>query len=147
MTKWIISTVVCAGLMAGCGGNVKRVSCNGLNWGNVGYESAQAGESIRQFDQFRDGCGEHLEKGALEAYMDGYSKGVAEHCTYQNGYDRGFTKKSMSKVCPEELRSEYERGYKMGKFDLTTRVENARSMGEGKGMSEDVEEMKDFKRN
>jgi hypothetical protein len=146
MTKWIISGVVCVGLLAGCGGNVKRVSCSGLNWSNAGYESAQVGESIRQFDRFRDGCGERLEAGAMQAYMDGYSKGIAEHCTYKNGYDLGYTRKSMSKACPEELRSEYERGYKFGKFDLRTRIENARNMEEGKGMSEDVEDMPIFKR-
>ncbi|MCR6652191.1 MAG: DUF2799 domain-containing protein [Cellvibrionaceae bacterium] len=146
MTKWIISAVVCAGLLAGCGGNVKRVSCSGLDWGKFGYETAQAGESVRQFDPYRDGCGDRLEAGAMQAYIDGYSKGMVEHCTHQNGYDRGYTKKPMNKSCPEELRSDYERGYKSGKFDLGVRVENARNMSEGKGMSEDVEEMPQFKK-
>ncbi len=145
MNKWILPGIVCAGLLAGCGGNVKRVSCNGLNWGNFGYETGIAGESVRTFDPYRDSCSDRLEAGALQAYLDGYSKGIAEYCTYKNGYNLGYTKKGMSKACPEELRAEYERGYKSGKFDLETRVENARNMGEGKGMSEDVEQMEQFK--
>mgnify|MGYP000887611048 FL=1 len=130
MNKWMLTGVVCAGLMTGCGGNVKRVSCSGLDWNKFGYETALAGESVRTFDQYRDGCGARLEEGAMQTYMDGYSKGIAEHCTYKNGYALGFTKKSMSKSCPTELLAEYERGFKSGRFDLGVKVDSLKKMGE-----------------
>lgn len=140
MKNWILAGVVCAGLLAGCGGNVKRVSCSGLNWGNYGYETGRAGESVREFDQYRDGCGDRLEAGAMQAYLDGYSKGITEYCTYKNGYDLGYTKKRMSKACPAELRSEYERGYKSGRFDLDVKIENMKRMGEQENQWQEEQE-------
>lgn len=132
-------------LLSGCGGNVKSVHCKGLNWSQQGYEAAQSGKSVREFDQFRNQCGERLEAGAMNAYVDGYTTGIREYCTYDNGYEQGYTKKVMGDFCPSELREAYEKGFRAGKFALQSRIENARNMGEGKGMSEDVEEMEIFK--
>jgi hypothetical protein len=139
MNKWMLTGVVCAGLMTGCGGNVKRLNCSGLDWGKLGYESAQTGESVRQFDQYRDSCGDRLEAGALQTYIDGYTKGIIEHCTYKNGYTLGFTKRSMSKACPAELRSEYERGYRSGRIDLDMQVRDMKRMSEDKEQWNNVE--------
>lgn len=141
-----IITGILIGSLAGCGGNVKNIQCSGVNWAAEGYETAVSGESVREFDQYRNSCGDRLEAGAKNAYVAGYGKGIAEYCTYDNGYAQGYSRKPLLEVCPAELRSEYERGHKFGKFALETRIENVRNMDEGKGMSEDVEEMKDFQR-
>ena len=127
-------------MLSGCGGNVKNVHCKGLNWSQQGYEAAQSGKSVREFDQFRNQCGERLEAGAMNAYVDGYGTGIREYCTYDNGYAQGFTKKTMSDFCPTELRQVYEKGYRAGKFALESRIENARKIGEEQGMSEHVQD-------
>ncbi len=127
--------------VAGCGGNVKNIQCSGVDWAAEGYKTAVAGESVREFDQYRNRCGDRLEADAMNAYVAGYGKGVAEFCTYDQGYAHGYARQSRRDTCPAELRAEYERGYKFGKFSLERRIESVKGMEEGHEMSENVEQM------
>mgnify|MGYP006171164879 CR=1 FL=1 len=130
--------------LGGCGGNVKNIQCSGVDWAAEGYQTAVAGESVREFDQYRNRCGDRLELGAMNAYVAGYGKGVAEVCTYDQGYAHGYARQSRRNTCPAELRSEYERGYKFGKFTVERRIESVKGLEEGNGMSENVEQMNDY---
>jgi len=110
------------GVLASCGGNVKNQQCTGVDWDQHGYETAKAGKSPRDFNRYRDGCGDKLEAGATDTYLDGYTRGLVEFCTYENGYARGFSNKSMDNACPVEMRSKYERGYKVGLLELKEKI-------------------------
>lgn len=105
-----------------CGGNVKNVQCSGMDWNEHGYKAAQSGKSPRDFNRYRDGCGDKLETGAVDAYLDGYTRGIVEFCTYENGYARGLSNKKMDNTCPVEMRSKYEQGYKLGLFELNEKI-------------------------
>src|SRR5690554_6583232 len=74
MQKLLMVTMATA-LLAGCGGNVKEVSCAGKDWYALGYETAIKGQNVRSFDAYRSQCGQNLEAGALDTYVSGYTKG------------------------------------------------------------------------
>lgn len=80
------------------------------------------GKSVRTFDAYRDGCGENLEAGALNSYIDGYTRGIVEFCTYEHGYEYAAQNLSMPDVCPTELKSAFEKGYAVGKFELREKL-------------------------
>jgi hypothetical protein len=120
--KRLVYLLFPAFLLSGCAGNVKNLQCSGVDWRDYGYKTAKSGKSVRVFDKYRDGCGEKLEEKALASYLEGYSQGIAEFCTYQNGYDRGFANQDLGEVCPVEMRTEYEKGHKVGLFELREKI-------------------------
>jgi hypothetical protein len=109
-------------VLAGCGGNVKDVTCAGKDWYALGYETAVQGNHVRTFDTYRNQCGESLEKGALDTYVSGYTKGIVEYCTYEKGYELGSQNKNIDQTCPPEVRSQFNRGYNVGLGELKDKM-------------------------
>jgi hypothetical protein len=112
MYRFIVT--LCITLLVGCGGNVKPVACTGIDWTSLGHATAISGKSVRTFDSYRDQCGSNLEEGAIDSYLDGYTKAVIEYCTFDNGYSLGSLNRSVEATCPIEVRSGFERGYAQG---------------------------------
>jgi hypothetical protein len=108
--------------LTGCGGNVKQISCAGNDWLQLGYDTAMAGKSVRSFDTYRKQCAENLEKEAMTIYLDGYTRGVMEYCTYDNGFVLGGQNKAIKNICPPELRTLFDRGYNVGLAELKTKM-------------------------
>ncbi|HMU66860.1 MAG TPA: DUF2799 domain-containing protein, partial [Cellvibrionaceae bacterium] len=108
--------------LSGCAGGVKEVACSGQNWAGFGYKMGSEGRSVHEFDSHRSACGSNLEKGALKAYLDGYTRGIIEYCTYDNGYMVGSKNQSISDNCPAELRASYTKGYNLGKIEFAEKV-------------------------
>lgn len=106
----------------GCAGGVKEVACTGQNWAGFGYKMGAEGRSVHEFDGHRSACGNNLEKGALKAYLDGYTRGIIEYCTYENGFSVGSKNQSISENCPLELRGSYTKGYNLGKFEFAEKM-------------------------
>lgn len=116
--------------LVGCGGNVKQVSCVGKDWLQLGYDTAMAGESVRTFDTYRKQCADNLEKNAMTIYIDGYTKGVMEYCTYDNGFILGGQNKSIKNICPPELRELFNRGYNVGLAELKIKMRDLEKITE-----------------
>lgn len=108
--------------LTGCAGSVKEVACTGQNWAGFGYKMGAEGRSVHEFDDHRSSCGRNLEKGALKAYLDGYTRGIIEYCTYDNGYTMGSKNQSISENCPLELRGSYTKGYNIGKIEFAEKM-------------------------
>lgn len=113
MYKLLVS-ICLVGLLAGCGGNVKKITCTGNDWADIGYTTATNGLHVRTFDKYRDQCGKNLEEGAMEHYLEGYTKGVLEYCTYENGYALGLKNQPNENSCPVEIRSNFKKGHHAG---------------------------------
>lgn len=109
----LIATL-CLMLLVGCGGNVKSVTCTGIDWNDLGYTTATNGKSVRTFDAYRDQCGSNLEENAMDSYLEGYTKGVIEYCTFDNGHLLGSQNRAIGSSCPIEVRSIFEKGYAQG---------------------------------
>jgi hypothetical protein len=111
------------GLLSGCGGNTKNdVACSGLDWEKLGFDTATSGQSVRTFDSYRKSCGKDLETGAMDTYIDGYTRGVIEYCTYENGYSMGVANKPIPEVCPVEAAGNFSKGYKVGQFETSEKI-------------------------
>lgn len=121
MSKIFILLLVASSLLA-CGGNIKESNCTGNNWASVGYDTAKKGKSIRSFDEYTKACGANLSAGAKDAYIDGYTKGIIEYCTYDNGYKIGSANATIPDVCPYELRAEFIKGYKQGNLEVSEKL-------------------------
>jgi len=104
-------------LLTACGGNVKEVACTG-DWHDVGYQTALDGEHVRTFEKYKTSCGESLVAEAKDRYLDGYTKGVIEYCTYDNGYKLGKRNIKIESTCPYEISMDFRRGYKVGNIDF-----------------------------
>lgn len=121
MSKILIVLLLATGLSA-CAGQVKELNCAEENWVTVGYNTAKAGKSIRSFDTYAESCGTNLPAGAKEAYIDGYTKGIIEFCTYENGFKYGANNIEISEICPYEVRTAFVKGYKQGLLELNDKM-------------------------
>jgi len=83
------------------------------NWVDVGYETAISGKSVRHFNNFTEQCGDKLAKDAKAKYLDGFTSGIKEYCTYENGHKRASNSLPNQNTCPFELKEPFEKGYKV----------------------------------
>lgn len=114
----LISISLIAFFLSACGGNVKTdLVCSGQDWDKLGYETAMSGKSVRTFDRYREGCGSNLEKQAMNAYLDGFTRGVVEYCTFDNGHAIGLSGKPMPDACPLEARENFAKGFRLGSLE------------------------------
>lgn len=97
-----------------------QVNCDG-DWKIIGFETAEAGKSVRTFDQYLVACGKKAEI-AKSDYLDGYTKGIIGYCSKDNGFAIGFKNLDMPQVCPYELRSEFTSGYELGRKEYKSKV-------------------------
>lgn len=118
--KFAYSLIILA-LLVSCSGNVKEVACTGQNWAEFGYKIGVEGRSVHEFDTYRSTCKDKLEKGALKAYLDGYTRGIMQFCTYENGYALGLKNQPANKNCPAELNAPFLKGHSVGRFELSER--------------------------
>lgn len=90
--------------------------CGTQNWKKLGYSSAMKGESIRVFDQVKKICNSQQASLAQPIFVDGYSDGLIEYCTFDNGFKIGESGLTSDSICPLELRKEFLAGYRQAKL-------------------------------
>lgn len=116
--KTVIGIFLFSVALIGCGGNVRTdLVCSGQDWNKLGYETATSGKSVQTFDRYRDGCGSKLENQAMNTYLDGFTRGVLEYCTFDNGHAIGLSGKPMPDVCPLEARENFAKGFRLGSLE------------------------------
>lgn len=119
MNKILLNASLAICLVA-CKSNVKEeVTCTGIDWYELGMTTATQGKSVRTFNRYRDNCGDNLDKNAMHLYLDGYSKGIIQYCTFENGYQLGNTSLENPNICPTELSEQFDKGFQKGLHDLT----------------------------
>lgn len=121
MSKILIALLILTGLSA-CAGNTKQLTCTGQDWKTLGYNTAKEGKNIHTFDSYTESCGDKLDSTAKAAYIDGYTKGIIEFCTYDNGYQYGSNNLEDPNICPYEVRAVFVKGYKKGALDLSIKM-------------------------
>lgn len=110
---------------SGCGANLKKVSCAGKDWRQAGYDTALKGQPVRSFESQRDSCQNPPEDAAKREFIDGFTRGIIEYCTYDTGFAAGAANENLKDVCPAEVRAGFIKGYKHGQLEYT---ENIRRM-------------------
>ncbi|MFY8350618.1 DUF2799 domain-containing protein [Pseudoalteromonas sp. SSM20] len=95
------------------------------DWHQLGLTTAQKGKSVRAFDNYKAQCGDALPQNAQDLYLDGFTIGIKEYCTYENGFELAQKDIENPNVCPFEIRAEFDKGYKIGYLDRREKKENA----------------------
>lgn len=112
--------------LSACNSTSKSVDldkCNQTNWNEVGYETAMSGKSVRYFNKFEEQCGIKLAKNAKSQYIEGFTLGIKEYCTYDNGFEIASKSLPNKKTCPFELRADFDKGYKVAAAALKEQKE------------------------
>lgn len=122
--KYLLIVLVILGLLAGCASKQvnESLSCADKDWGKFGKEMAESGHEVRAIDQYRSGCADFSEDD-LDAYLDGFSRGLITYCTYENGFERGKNNNNINNICPSEVQERYVKGYSEGQREYELRME------------------------
>ena len=91
--------------------------CTDSNWTEVGHKVAMAGMPVRQFSKYQEHC-QNLKNEGKSAYLDGFSAGIKEYCTYERGFEVGESGAKNPNTCPLELRANYDIGFNKGHSTL-----------------------------
>jgi hypothetical protein len=89
-------------LLQGCTLLSER-NCLTANWEGAGYADALIGKSPEQQDVYRETCAAHNVQPDLNAYMDGYNKGIKNYCSPYIAYTMGTAANTLPDVCSPEL--------------------------------------------
>lgn len=126
-----IQIILLASLLTACQSTTqeaqvnKAVYCNQADWSELGYNSALAAKSVRVFNSYKEDCNNTLPESAKETYLAGYTKGVKEYCSYENGYKLAELGLSNPSLCPLEMRRDFDLGYKAASKILEDQKEQA----------------------
>lgn len=116
--KKVMWLAITAALLSGCQSTDQTIAqerniCQGGDWNKVGYETALKGVSVRKIEDLAESCPNYSEQ-AKSDYLDGYTIGITEYCTFDTGYEIGKKNMLMPTVCPFEVRAEFNDGYDQG---------------------------------
>jgi hypothetical protein len=133
--KNLIVTCFVAALLTACQSTSDNATdittlCNNDNWTEFGHKTALAGKSVRTFNTYKDKCADKLPQTAKETYLTGFRAGLKEFCTYENGYKTAEVGKENTKLCPLELRAEFDLGYTKGYKDLKDKKSEAKRLAD-----------------
>ncbi len=122
--KYVLGAFLVLGALAGCASKPasEDISCTDRDWQNFGLTMAESGREVRTIDKYKNGCADFTEKD-LDAYLDGYSRGLISYCTYENGYERGKNNMTINNICPGEIQERYVKGYSEGQREYEIRME------------------------
>ena len=69
------------------------------DWHQLGLTTAQKGKSVRAFDNYKAQCGDALPQNAQDLYLDGFTIGIKEYCTYENSRQSRHFLHNKSNYC------------------------------------------------
>jgi len=142
--KKYIAMVILGSALSGCqstteAGMQAENLCTGSNWAEVGHKSAMSGLSVREFNKYQESC-QNLPEEGRSAYLEGYTAGIKEYCTYENGFKVGESGVKNPNVCPLESRENYNVGFNNGHLTLKDKKDQLRFLAdmERQGQQNDI---------
>ena len=112
-------TILFALILSGCNNTKTFITserCQSEDWKTLGYQSALAGKNIRVFDKVKEVCGQQQAAQAQPIFVDGYSNGLIEYCTFDTGFAIGEKGLPPESICPLEMRKEFLAGHRQAKI-------------------------------
>jgi len=123
--KKTILTLVAAMLLGGCASTNEEFVCAGdTDWNQLGLTTASEGKTVRTFERYKATCGDKLPANAKDAYLDGYTVGIKEYCSYENGFKIGSLGLENPYICPFEIRKDFDKGFEIGMLDRREKQKN-----------------------
>lgn len=94
---------------------ISESKCRSNDWFAIGREYGFKGEAEDKVLRDQQDCQKKGVDIPLEEYKKGWQMGIADHCSPDNAYKMGVTKKKPAKNCPLELKPVFDQFYAWGK--------------------------------
>jgi len=109
----------------------RAAACQATDWSSYGYNDGLLGVPAKdRAGKFAD-CAKLGHPANVAAYQAGRTRGLAEYCTVENGYDVGRAGRPYHTVCPPQLAQSFLQGYGRGRKERP--VEGYPTFGYGLG--------------
>jgi hypothetical protein len=89
--------------------------CQSTDWFAVGRDSGVKGLPSDKIMKTQVDCQKKGVEISLDQYQKGWQMGIGQYCSSDNAFNLGFKKKTPSKFCPIDLRSDFDQFYAWGK--------------------------------
>lgn len=109
-----LAVIAAAGLLVAACTTLDETECRNADWYLIGVEDGRGGWSEDRLENHREACAELDVTPDAERYAAGREVGLVEYCTPTNGVNEGAQGHIYRGVCPEETRSEFLRGFRLG---------------------------------
>jgi hypothetical protein len=109
MSVKIILCMLCLFVFAGCS-SMSVEECKTTDWVSYGESDANRGW-INNFSHWENVCREYGVQLDRKDYDLGYQKGLAQYCSFQNGYIMGNEGHPLPKICPPETQEKFTKGF------------------------------------
>lgn len=108
---------------------ISAEKCQSTDWFAVGRDTGMKGAAADKILKDQAACQKKGVEISLEQYKKGWEMGMSQYCGFDNAYQLGFKKKSPSKFCPIEYKSDFDQFYAWGKeaFALEKKVKSTES--------------------
>jgi hypothetical protein len=94
---------------------MSKEECKVANWKDVGFNDGANGEAVLLADHAKS-CSETGVTPDRNLYMQGYTEGEKNYCTYDNGLSAGEENKYIGDICKKPgLKGPFNDGYLQGK--------------------------------
>lgn len=116
MSGMRIASAACVLALMGCAsGGLSESQCLAGDWEAVGYRDGHAGVAQSALLQHQNACGRYEILPDGRAYRTGWSAGITQYCTADNGFDLGNAGSGYRRVCPAEMEPGFRQGYDDGR--------------------------------
>jgi hypothetical protein len=124
-------------LLSSCAAGLNKDECLSANWQTIGYEDGRSGKPTTHIRQHADSCASHNVQVNLDQYHAGYMEGLAQYCTWNNGFEMALQSKKYQDACPASLADEFLDGYRAGKRTRNITSESGRENLRRRGIIRD----------
>lgn len=108
--------------------------CQSTDWFAVGRDTGFKGQPSDKIMSTQKDCQKKGVDISLEQYQKGWQMGIGQYCSQDNAFNLGFKKKTPSKYCPIDMKSDFDQFYAWGKeaFGLEKDIKTKESKLKGK---------------
>lgn len=113
LSRWC-GVLVCALLLGGCA-VMSEQQCRSADWREQGLRDALAGHPRARLADIQDACAEAGVRPDVARYWDGWTQGIYQFCSPDNGARWGREGRSYQQSCPPQLEAGFLDNYRLGR--------------------------------
>ena len=107
--------------ISGCA-SISQEECKAGNWESLGDRDANV-KHYNSLNSYIEECSKYGITPDKTQYDLGFSKGLEQLCTFQNGYLIGNNGETLPTLCPKELQDKFVQGYIEGQRNHDNKVQ------------------------
>lgn len=124
ITKLIALPALATLLLSGCA-TMYEQECVSADWDAVGFADGFTAKQASHGETYIGACAAHDVSPNLEAYEQGYDRGIRTYCTPDLAYNLGKEGKPVPSICPADMATDLkvfnEKGLKNQNMPLAHR--------------------------